>query len=91
MLKSEGLWNIVRLQSEMERGALSGTAKRGLFKALALAGAAVEDVQSRGEYWIQVCFCVYIPEGIEWNLVKFCMKSSKLSSFLKIIFCSEVC
>jgi hypothetical protein len=38
----------------MERGALPGAAKRGLFKALILAGAAVDDVQSRGEYWIQV-------------------------------------
>jgi len=54
VLKSEGLWNIVQLQSKMERGALSGAAKRGLFKALILVGAAVDDVQSRGEYWIQV-------------------------------------
>ncbi|XP_069695986.1 exportin-4-like isoform X2 [Periplaneta americana] len=54
VLKSEGLWNILRLQSRMERGALPGAAKRGLFKALVLAGAAVDDVQSRGEYWIQV-------------------------------------
>jgi hypothetical protein len=38
----------------MERGAFPGAAKRGLFKALVLAGAAVDDVQSRGEYWIQV-------------------------------------
>jgi hypothetical protein len=53
-LKSEGLWNILQLQSKMERGALPGAAKRGLFKALILVGAAVDDVQSRGEYWIQV-------------------------------------
>lgn len=54
VLKSEGLWNILQLQSKMERGALPGAAKRGLFKALILVGAAVDDVQSRGEYWIQV-------------------------------------
>ncbi|XP_021938443.1 exportin-4-like, partial [Zootermopsis nevadensis] len=54
VLKSEGLWNILRLQSKMERSALLGAAKRGLFKALVLAGAAVDDAQSRGEYWLQV-------------------------------------
>ncbi|PNF16845.1 hypothetical protein B7P43_G16786 [Cryptotermes secundus] len=54
VLKSEGFWNIVQLQSKTERGAFPGAAKRGLFKALVLAGAAVDDVQRRGEYWIQV-------------------------------------
>jgi hypothetical protein len=47
----------------MERGALSGAAKRGLFKALILVGAAVDDVQSRGEYWIQVHWLSHLHDG----------------------------
>jgi len=67
-LKSEGLWNIVQLQSKMERGALSGAAKRGLFKALILVGAAVDDVQSRGEYWIQVHWLSHLYNGAVTSL-----------------------
>lgn len=62
-MKSEGLWNILQLQSKMERGTLSGAAKRGLFKALILVGAAVDDVQSRGEYWIQVHWLSHLYNG----------------------------
>jgi hypothetical protein len=64
VLKSEGFWNIVRLQSKMERGAFPGAAKRGLFKALALTGAAVDDVQSRGEYWNQVRWFSHPSKGL---------------------------
>jgi hypothetical protein len=64
VLKSEGFWNIVQLQSKMERGAFPRAAKRGLFKALVLAGAAVDDVQSRGEYWIQVQWFSHPSKGL---------------------------
>lgn len=64
VLKSEGLWNILRLQSKMERSALLGAAKRGLFKALVLAGAAVDDAQSRGEYWLQVQWFIHPSKGL---------------------------
>ncbi|XP_067013326.2 exportin-4 isoform X2 [Anabrus simplex] len=53
-LKSKGFWNIVQLQNKMEKGSLPQAAKRGLFKALVQGGAAVEDVNSRVEYWVQV-------------------------------------
>jgi hypothetical protein len=46
----------------MERNALPGTAKRGLFKALILVGATV-DVQSQGEYGIQVIWLSYMYSG----------------------------
>jgi hypothetical protein len=54
VLKSEGFWNILKLQSKREMTLLPRAVRRGLFKALVLAGAAVDDVQSRGEYWVQV-------------------------------------
>lgn len=69
VLKSEGFWNIVRLQSKTERGAFPGAAKRGLFKALVLAGAAVDDVQRRGEYWIQVQWFSHPSKGLLGNSV----------------------
>jgi hypothetical protein len=46
----------------MERRALPGAAKGGLFKALILVGAAV-DVQSHGEYWSQVIWLSYLYSG----------------------------
>lgn len=69
VLKSEGLWNILRLQSKMERGALLGAAKRGLFKALVLAGAAVDDAQRRGEYWLQVTVVQSLIQRLD-NFIK---------------------
>jgi hypothetical protein len=82
-LKSEGLWNILQLQSKMERGALPGAAKRGLFKALILVGAAVDDVQSRGEYWIQVRWLSHVYSGaVSLSLVYLCFLFYPLCPFL---------
>jgi hypothetical protein len=53
----------------MERGALLGAAKRGLFKALVLAGAAVDDAQRRGEYWLQVTVVQSLIQRLD-NFIK---------------------
>lgn len=54
MLKCEAFWNIVKLASKLERGALPQTARRALMKAFVLAGAALDETAKRDEYWLQV-------------------------------------
>jgi hypothetical protein len=54
VLKCEGFWQIVGLQSKLERGSLPQAARRGLMKAFVLAGAALDEAQKRDEYWLQV-------------------------------------
>ncbi|XP_063234006.1 exportin-4-like [Bacillus rossius redtenbacheri] len=51
VVKSSALGDILALQASL---ALPQSAKRGLFKALALAGAAVDERQPRAQYWTQV-------------------------------------
>ncbi|XP_054273696.1 exportin-4-like [Macrosteles quadrilineatus] len=54
VLKCEGFWQIVNLQSRLERGSLPQAARRGLMKAFVLAGAALDEAQKREEYWLQI-------------------------------------
>lgn len=49
VLKSEELVNVIKLLS-----ALQLSAKRGVYKGLTLAGAALQDASSRNEYWSQI-------------------------------------
>lgn len=54
IVKSDGFWNLVELQSKLEPGLVPQAVKRGLFKGFVLAGAAVEDVNNRAEYWKRI-------------------------------------
>ena len=51
MLKSEGLVRLVELESNDQLSALPSAAKRGIAKALVLAGGACEDQAARDRYW----------------------------------------
>ena len=52
MLKSEGLVRLVELESNDQLSALPSAAKRGIAKALVLAGGACEDQASSQSYHV---------------------------------------
>ncbi|GLV31188.1 hypothetical protein CBL_12263 [Carabus blaptoides fortunei] len=54
IVKSDGFWNLVELQSKLKPGLVPQAVKRGLFKGFVLAGAALEDVNNRAEYWKRI-------------------------------------
>lgn len=54
IIKCDGLWNLVELQSKLGPGALPQTVKRGLFKGFVLAGAALDEENGRPEYWKRI-------------------------------------
>ncbi|KAK7874402.1 hypothetical protein R5R35_001498 [Gryllus longicercus] len=54
MLKTKAFWNILQNHASTDKSLLPQAAKRGLFKAFVLAGAAVEDAGNRSDYWVQV-------------------------------------
>ncbi len=54
VLKSEGIVNLLNLESSQQLTALPSVAKRGLIKALVLVGSACEDQASRDQYWMRV-------------------------------------
>ncbi|XP_046399517.1 exportin-4-like [Ischnura elegans] len=56
VLKCEGLWNILAKMAHLNEAecVIPQTAKRGIYRALVLAGAAAESEQARSEYWGQL-------------------------------------
>lgn len=54
VLKCEGFWNLVNIQSRLEKGVLPQAAQRGLLKAFVLVGGALDEGQERNEYLAQV-------------------------------------
>lgn len=60
IIKCEGLWTLVELQSKLEPGALPQMVRRGLYKSFVLAGAAIEEENSRSEYWKRILTPVQI-------------------------------
>lgn len=54
IVKSDGFWNLVELQTKLAPGVVPQTIKRGLFKGFVLAGATVEDPNNRAEFWKRI-------------------------------------
>lgn len=52
--KSEGLWNIVNLQSNLEAGSLPQIAKRGLYRAFTLCASSLQPTQQSFEFLQQI-------------------------------------
>lgn len=60
LIKCDGLWNLVELQSKLKPGTLPQLVRRGLYRAFVLAGAAIEDENGRSEYWKRILLPIQI-------------------------------
>ncbi|KAF5273427.1 hypothetical protein FQA39_LY07444 [Lamprigera yunnana] len=51
IVKTEGLWNLVKMQSELEVGLLPQNIRRGLYKGFVLAGSSLNVSEALSEYY----------------------------------------
>ncbi|KAK4871455.1 hypothetical protein RN001_016446 [Aquatica leii] len=54
IVKTEGLWNLVNLQTELMAGLLPQNIRRGLYKGFVLAGASLTDLEAMNEYYRRI-------------------------------------